>query len=130
MARFKKGRLIESVHTEILSADKTLQILVDSEIQSLDPNGENKSVILSDESASEGYSFKIFNAGTIGNLLIRDSLNSITITTLLPNTMGLFLCNGSSWKGTSGTGSSSSSIGDADTGDIESLITFHSMGGF
>jgi len=129
MAKIKKNRLIESVKTEVLEDDKTLVVLQDVEIQSLDPNGSNKNVIMPIESLSSGFNFKIFNSGNSGNLIIRDSLNTITITTLTPNTMGLFSCNGVVWKGTSGSGTASSS-GDADTGDIESLLSFHSLGGF
>jgi len=41
--------------------------------------------------------------------------------------MGSFSCDGVRWKGTSGTGGSSSSGGDADTGDLESMMFFRSI---
>lgn len=125
MARFKRGKFIESVKTEILSTDKILEILVDEEIQSLDPNGLDLNVILPLETISAGFSFKIFNAGTSGNLIVKDSLNNV-VTTLSINTMGSFSCDGIRWKGTSGTGSGSG----GDSGDTESMMCFYSIGGF
>ena len=127
MGKFKRGKFIESVKTEVLSDDKTLVILEDEEIQSLDPNNVDRNVILPLETTASGFSFKIFNAGSIGNLLVKDSTNIVIITTLSPNTMGSFSCDGIRWKGTSGSSTSSSGGGDADTGDLESMIFFRSI---
>jgi len=104
MARFKRGKLIETVKTQVLDNHKSLMILDDEEIQSLDPNGIDRNIMLPNESNATGFNFKIFNVGTVGDLIIKDSGGSNIITTLKPNTMGLFSCNGTVWNGTSGSG--------------------------
>ena len=128
MSKFKRGKLIESVNIEVLDNDKTLQILIDEEIQSLDPNGVNRNIILPNETISKGFSYKIFNKGISGNLVICNS-NSIPIITLTPATMGIFVCDGNLWKASSGTGGGGGSS-DASSGDIESMMLFYTMGGF
>jgi len=100
MAKLKNRRIIDSINSEILSSDKILS-LADLEIQSLDPDGDDKNIILPDESISGGYSFKIFNSGSVGGLVVKDSSNTNIVTTLIANSMGLFICNGETWKCTS-----------------------------
>jgi hypothetical protein len=97
MGKFKRSKFIDSVNIETLTGDKTLAILLDAEIQIFDPNGTDRNIILPAVNDSIGYSFKIVNNGTSGNLNIKNS-NLVFIITIVPNFGRIFICDNNNWK--------------------------------
>ena len=116
MAKFKKGNLWVSQNTEILSDGKTLDI-IDKQQQFLDPNGQDRNIIMPPDASSAGLFFYIINTGSANNLIIRNNASTVTIIDVKPGQIGYVTNDSSGWKGSVGsTGATGAAGADGATG--------------
>lgn len=86
-----------AVNTEALAATKVLQT-DDVGVHWLDPDGAGRNVDLPAEADSAGLEFVVINtADAAENLTVRDD-GGTTIGVVGQNEMGMFFCNGTSWR--------------------------------
>jgi len=91
-------------NVETLSANKTL-VVTDMVVQKLDPNGADRDVTLPAEAISTDLLFWLYNTGgTAGEDLVIKSDAPTTLGTIGPGQMGIFHCDGTTWKWLSDTG--------------------------
>ena len=117
MAKLKNGNLWLEYNNQQLSGTKTLSN-TDNQFQFLDPNGANRDVLLPSSTTAGGLEFTIVNTTSgIYTLTVKDSTGNTTITTIDPEEISKFACNGTIWKTMGGMpeGFLASSIVNGDT---------------
>lgn len=88
------GNNLPTVNVETLSGNKTLDNSSD-QIQYLDANATDRTVTLGTTTVLEGRTFYIKNAGTEGDLAVKQS--STTLLTLYPNQSCIATYDGTDW---------------------------------
>ena len=83
------------INIETLAAGVTMDAQ-SSNLQILNPNGSNRTIVLPAEETNDGLWFSFRNSGSSGNLVITDDASS-TILTLNPGESGTVGCDGSAW---------------------------------
>ena len=116
MAKFKKGNLWVSQNTEILSDGKTLTVN-DKQQQFLDPNGQDRNVIMPADAASAGLFFYVINVGSANDLIVKNNAGTVTIVTITPGQIGYVTNDSTGWRGSVGsTGAKGETGGTGATG--------------
>ena len=91
------GFAVDSINTEDLAAAKTM-VITDAQWQFLNPDGENRTIILPAEAISTGYIYYIMNmADAAESITVKDD-GGTTVMTVSQNEMGIALCNGTTWR--------------------------------
>lgn len=96
MANFKYGSLILSQNVESLSSTKILEYN-SPQLQFLNPSTTVQDVYLPTVTQCNGLPFWITNTNSDNNLNVYDDTTTL-ITTIVPNDVVVFLCNGVMWK--------------------------------
>ena len=92
MAKFQHGSLIFSKNIETLTTTKTL-VYNDDQLQCLNPSTSDQNIFLPSVSLCEGLPFWIINTSSTNKLKVYDDTTSL-ITTIIPNDVVNFICNG------------------------------------
>lgn len=83
------------VNIETLAAGVTMDAQ-SSNLQILNPDSSNRTIVLPAEETNEGLWFSFRNSGSAGNLVINNDA-AVTILTLNPGESGTVGCDGSAW---------------------------------
>lgn len=83
------------INIETLAAGVTMDAQ-SSNLQVLDPDGSNRTIVLPAEETNDGLWFSFRNSGSTGNLVINNDA-AATVLTLNPGESGTVGCDGSAW---------------------------------
>ena len=96
MARLKNGNLWLQHNTQQLTGPKTLSN-IDKQFQFLDPNGEDRNVLLPTASSAGGLEFTITNTAAFYNLVVKNNADSVIFASVGPGAAAKFICNSIIW---------------------------------